>query len=418
MSAARRRPAPRARRRHATAWSRRLAAARAAGRSRGRSSACGMPAHRSGDVPVRGGTARRHSCAHDSTPRSRSRSDAIGRRSIVNFVSTFDGVVALDRVGASGGREISGGFEPDRFVMGLLRASADAVLVGAGTVRASGTRAWTPGRVHPPRPRRTRAGAASWVLRRRRPRPWSSPLQATSTGSFDMTRPGPFVVILCRRPRARGGCTACRGPSGSRSSISATAGHVPIGSVSAFCGTAASGSSCPKAARPSSASCWRRECRRRPVPDGRPTGRRPERADAAPQPRRRRSAFSPSPRRGPASGASCAPTTTCSFDMTSATATGKECHELDRADRHHRGRPRRRTCRGGASEGRLRRLDHDRRRGAGAAVPSPTAVEGVPAGRERSREGLRPPREPSTPSSGSTCGQRSRSERSTSVRER
>jgi riboflavin biosynthesis pyrimidine reductase len=66
-----------------------------------------------------------------------------------NFVSTLDGVVALDRAGETGGREISGGFEPDRFVMGLLRATADAVLVGAGTVRASRTHAWTPARVHP-----------------------------------------------------------------------------------------------------------------------------------------------------------------------------------------------------------------------------------------------------------------------------
>lgn len=73
-----------------------------------------------------------------------------GRPTIVaNFVSTLDGVVALDRVGATGGREISGGFEPDRFVMGLLRATADAVLVGAGTVRASRTHGWTPRHVHP-----------------------------------------------------------------------------------------------------------------------------------------------------------------------------------------------------------------------------------------------------------------------------
>jgi riboflavin biosynthesis pyrimidine reductase len=63
-------------------------------------------------------------------------------------VSTLDGVVALDRIGASGGREISGGFEPDRFVMGLLRATADAVLVGAGTVRASKTHGWAPAHVH------------------------------------------------------------------------------------------------------------------------------------------------------------------------------------------------------------------------------------------------------------------------------
>jgi riboflavin biosynthesis pyrimidine reductase len=68
---------------------------------------------------------------------------------VANFVSTLDGVVALDRIGASGGREISGGFEPDRFVMGLLRATADAVLVGAGTVRASRTHGWTPAHAHP-----------------------------------------------------------------------------------------------------------------------------------------------------------------------------------------------------------------------------------------------------------------------------
>lgn len=68
---------------------------------------------------------------------------------VANFVSTLDGIVALDRVGATGGREISGGFEHDRFVMGLLRATADAVLVGAGTVRASRSRDWTPGGVHP-----------------------------------------------------------------------------------------------------------------------------------------------------------------------------------------------------------------------------------------------------------------------------
>lgn len=78
----------------------------------------------------------------------------------VNFVSTLDGVIALDRAGGSGGREISGGFEPDRFLMGLLRATADAVLVGAGTVRASRTHAWTPGQVHP-------ASAASFAGWRR-----------------------------------------------------------------------------------------------------------------------------------------------------------------------------------------------------------------------------------------------------------
>ncbi len=74
-----------------------------------------------------------------------------GRPTIIaNFVSTLDGVVALDRVGATSGRAISGGFEPDRFLMGLLRATADAIVIGAGTVRGSRTHDWTPGRIHPP----------------------------------------------------------------------------------------------------------------------------------------------------------------------------------------------------------------------------------------------------------------------------
>lgn len=69
---------------------------------------------------------------------------------VANFVSTLDGVVAFDPGGPGGGRAVSGDFEPDRFLMGLLRATADAVLVGAGTVRAGHTHSWTPERVHPP----------------------------------------------------------------------------------------------------------------------------------------------------------------------------------------------------------------------------------------------------------------------------
>jgi riboflavin biosynthesis pyrimidine reductase len=45
---------------------------------------------------------------------------------------------------------ISGRNEMDRFVMGLLRAFADAVLVGAGTCRAEGGKAlWTPDYIFP-----------------------------------------------------------------------------------------------------------------------------------------------------------------------------------------------------------------------------------------------------------------------------
>lgn len=67
-----------------------------------------------------------------------------------NFVSSIDGIVALEGGTAPSGGIISGRNEADRFVMGLLRAYADAVVVGAGTVRAEGGRAlWTPEFIFP-----------------------------------------------------------------------------------------------------------------------------------------------------------------------------------------------------------------------------------------------------------------------------
>jgi riboflavin biosynthesis pyrimidine reductase len=53
---------------------------------------------------------------------------------IGNFVQTLDGVVSFLIPGRSGGGEISGGSPEDRFVMGLLRSCADAVLIGSGTL--------------------------------------------------------------------------------------------------------------------------------------------------------------------------------------------------------------------------------------------------------------------------------------------
>lgn len=67
-----------------------------------------------------------------------------------NFVSSIDGVVALGAERNSG-TLISGKSEADRFVMGLLRALADVVIVGAGTMRAEGKGAlWTPDYIYPP----------------------------------------------------------------------------------------------------------------------------------------------------------------------------------------------------------------------------------------------------------------------------
>ena len=68
---------------------------------------------------------------------------------LVNFVSTIDGVVALGPGQEAGGGVISGFFEPDRFVMALLRAAADILLVGARTIAGSSSTDWTAEHLQP-----------------------------------------------------------------------------------------------------------------------------------------------------------------------------------------------------------------------------------------------------------------------------
>ena len=69
---------------------------------------------------------------------------------IANFVSTLDGVVSFNLPGQSEGAEISGSNQEDRFIMGLLRASADAVMVGSGTLQAASQQGtWLPESVYP-----------------------------------------------------------------------------------------------------------------------------------------------------------------------------------------------------------------------------------------------------------------------------
>jgi len=78
-------------------------------------------------------------------PRQTARPHVIG-----NFVASLDGVVSLGIPGKGGG-EISGFNPHDRMVMGLLRAAADAVVIGAGTLRASSpNHVWTAGYIYPP----------------------------------------------------------------------------------------------------------------------------------------------------------------------------------------------------------------------------------------------------------------------------
>ena len=69
---------------------------------------------------------------------------------ISNFVSTLDGVVSYEIKGQAGGSTISGSDTADRFIMGLLRASADAIIVGARTVNdVSPESLWIPEYTYP-----------------------------------------------------------------------------------------------------------------------------------------------------------------------------------------------------------------------------------------------------------------------------
>lgn len=120
-----------------------------------------------------------------------------GRPTVVaNFVTTLDGVVSYNTPEAAGGGEISGFFEPDRFVMGTLRALADAVLIGAGTLRAAPAERWTPDFIHPP-------SADAFTSLRRQLGLASQPatVVVSGSGSLDLDHPGladssVVVVIL------------------------------------------------------------------------------------------------------------------------------------------------------------------------------------------------------------------------------
>ena len=69
---------------------------------------------------------------------------------IANFVSTLDGVTSYEIKGEAGGSTVSGSDTADGFIMGLLRASADAVMVGARTVHdASPEALWIPEYTYP-----------------------------------------------------------------------------------------------------------------------------------------------------------------------------------------------------------------------------------------------------------------------------
>lgn len=62
---------------------------------------------------------------------------------IVNFVTTLEGITSFALPGQAGGGYISAFNAGDTFIMGLLRAMADAVMVGANTLRTESEHLWT-----------------------------------------------------------------------------------------------------------------------------------------------------------------------------------------------------------------------------------------------------------------------------------
>jgi riboflavin biosynthesis pyrimidine reductase len=116
-----------------------------------------------------------------------------------NFVASLDGVTALGPEYPASGSAISGREPADRFVMALLRACADAVLIGAGTLRATPRHLWTPGHVWP----ETNAFVA---LRQARSRPAEPELIiATARGDLPVHHPalGAGAVIATTAEGAR-----------------------------------------------------------------------------------------------------------------------------------------------------------------------------------------------------------------------
>jgi riboflavin biosynthesis pyrimidine reductase len=121
-------------------------------------------------------------------------------RLYANFVASLDGVVAL-RGEIQSNRMISAHSEADRFVMGLLRACADAVLVGAGTMLASPRTLWTAEHAYPA------AAPLYGELRRSRRRPPRPTLAVLSgSGSVDPRHPAleeGALVLTSERGAAR-----------------------------------------------------------------------------------------------------------------------------------------------------------------------------------------------------------------------
>ena len=115
-----------------------------------------------------------------------------------NFVSTVDGVVAIPAIRNSNA-VIAAESEADKLLMGVLRAFADVVLIGAGVLRAAPKGTWQPAAAYPP------AAEAFAELRRRLGRP-EGPQVAILTGHGTIDPAHPVLeagaLVLTSEPGA------------------------------------------------------------------------------------------------------------------------------------------------------------------------------------------------------------------------
>lgn len=68
---------------------------------------------------------------------------------IANFVETIDGVVSYNAPRQTGGAAVSGDNKQDKMVMGLLRAHADAVIIGTSSLREDANHLHVPATIAP-----------------------------------------------------------------------------------------------------------------------------------------------------------------------------------------------------------------------------------------------------------------------------
>jgi riboflavin biosynthesis pyrimidine reductase len=150
---------------------------------------------------------------------------------VANFVSTLDGVASLGPSEPSaGGGEISGFSDADRFMMALLRALADVVVVGAGTVRVGRRHVWIPSYIQPA----FAAAFAAW-----RSELWLAPqpttIVVTASGNLEATHAGlnaPDVPVIVATTKA--GADRLAGlPLAPNVRVEALSdgGHVPVGAL-------------------------------------------------------------------------------------------------------------------------------------------------------------------------------------------